>query len=370
VGPAPPPGPPGRRSRLSTQSVDALIIGAGQAGLSTAYWLKRYGMTPGRDLVVLDADEAPGGAWAHRWASLRLSKTHRVNDLPGLAMSRADPDRPSSEVVSEYFADYEHAFDLDVRRPVRARAVTVAADDRLQVSTSGGDWSARAVVNATGTWTHPFVPHYPGQESFAGRQLHTAGFRAAAEFAGQRVLVVGAGASAVQLLAEISEVAAATIWVARREPIWRTGEFSEELGRDIIARVDAHTRAGGAPTSIVSNTGLFLSPLVQGAYDRGVFQWHPMFARISAGGVQWADGTSALVDVILWATGFRPALDHLAPLHLRTPEGGIRVVAGQAMDLPQLFLAGYGPGASTIGANRGGRVIARQVVDLLQAPTR
>ena len=91
-----------------------------------------------------------------------------------------------------------------MHRPVRVRAVRRTDDDRFRVETDAGDWTARAVVNATGTWTRPFVPRYPGQELFRGRQLHTVDYRSAEEFAGQHVVVVGGGASATQLLGEIS----------------------------------------------------------------------------------------------------------------------------------------------------------------------
>ena len=74
-----------------------------------------------------------------------------------------------------------------------------------------------------------------------------------------------------------------------------------------------------------------------------------------------ADGTFIAADAILWATGFRPALRHLAPLGLRTPDGGIRAARSRALDEPRLFLVGYGPSASTVGANRAGRAVARAI---------
>jgi hypothetical protein len=73
------------------------------------------------------------------------------------------------------------------------------------------------------------------------------------------------------------------------------------------------------------------------------------------------DGTFVAADVILWATGFRAAIDHLAPLRLRTPEGGIRVAGGRSIDEPRLFLIGYGPSQSTVGANRAGRDAVRAI---------
>ena len=74
------------------------------------------------------------------------------------------------------------------------------------------------------------------------------------------------------------------------------------------------------------------------------------------------DGSFIAADVILWATGFRPALDHLAPLGLRTRAGGFRVAGTRSIDEPRLFLIGYGPSQSTMGANRAGRAAVQQIV--------
>ncbi|MDT7706582.1 MAG: hypothetical protein QOG20_2189, partial [Pseudonocardiales bacterium] len=216
---------------------DVVVIGAGQAGLSAAYGLRRAGFEPGSGLVVLDGEDGPGGAWRHRWPTLRVDTTHRIHGLPGLPFDPDDPTRPAAEVVPAYFADYERTFDLGVLRPVHVSAVRDAAPDLL-VETDRGTWRARALINATGTWTRPFRPVYPGQETFRGRQLHPAQYRGADEFAGQRVVVVGGGTSAVQLLLEIAPVAAATTWVTRRPPVFRDGPFDAEAGRAAVARVD------------------------------------------------------------------------------------------------------------------------------------
>ncbi|MEY2849684.1 MAG: hypothetical protein RI885_2351, partial [Actinomycetota bacterium] len=89
------------------------------------------------------------------------------------------------------------------------------------------------------------------------------------------------------------------------------------------------------------------------------------FARIESDGVRWADGNSQRADAIIWSTGFRPELRHLAPLKLREKEGGIQVGNSAAWKDPRIFFAGYGPQSSTIGANRAGRTIARQVLATL-----
>jgi cation diffusion facilitator CzcD-associated flavoprotein CzcO len=91
-----------------------------------------------------------------------------------------------------------------------------------------------------------------------------------------------------------------------------------------------------------------------------------MFDRITPDGVAWDDGRHVDADVILWATGFRPAIDHLAPLRLRGPGGGIRMEGTHAAADPRVHLVGYGPSASTIGANRAGRAAVRDIRRLLE----
>lgn len=344
--------------------VEVVIVGAGQAGLSSAHHLRRAGFEPERGFVVLDADDGAGGAWRHRWPSLRIGGVHGIHDLPGLALAEKDGARPASEVLPEYFARYEREFELPVRRPVKVRAVRPGPGDRLLVESGADTWAARAVINATGTWTKPFVPRYPGQETFNGRQLHVADFHDAAEFRGRRVAVVGGGISAVELLTEIAEVAETT-WVTRRPPVFSDVEFTPDIGRRAVAEVERRVRAGLPPGSVVSVTGLPPTPAILRARERGVLDRHPMFERVTPNGLRWADGRELPVDVILWATGFRAALDHLAPLGLREPGGGIRMDGTRVVAEPRLHLVGYGPSASTIGANRAGRSAAGEVRRLL-----
>jgi hypothetical protein len=121
----------------------------------------------------------------------------------------------------------------------------------------------------------------------------------------------------------------------------------------------------------VSVTGLLTStPYIRDALDRGVLERLPMFDRITPDGVAWDEALdmrarSVPADVILWATGFRAAMGHLAPLHLRGAGGGIRLDGTAVAGEPGLHLVGYGPSASTIGANRAGQAAARALRRLL-----
>ncbi|MEU0388661.1 NAD(P)-binding domain-containing protein [Streptomyces chartreusis] len=362
----------------NTREVEVVVIGAGQAGLAGAYHLRRAGFEPDRDFVVLDHSPGPGGAWQFRWPSLTYGKVHGMHALPGMELTDADPARPSAEVISDYFDRYERTFDLRVRRPVDVRAVREGHEGRLLVETSQGVWSTRALINATGTWDRPFWPRYPGQEAFRGRQLHTAQYAGPEEFAGQRVVVVGGGASGTQHLLEIAPYAAATTWVTRRPPVFRAGPFDENAGRAAVALVEERVRQGLPPRSVVSVTGLPLNDAVRQGIEDGVLDRQPMFDRVTPTGVDWRWGSPLLersrelgggrhvdADVILWATGFRAAIDHLAPLRLREPGGGIRLEGTRAAADPRIHLVGYGPSASTIGANRAGRAAVRDIRRLL-----
>jgi cation diffusion facilitator CzcD-associated flavoprotein CzcO len=336
--------------------LESVVVGAGQAGLSASYHLARRGV----DHLVLDADDAPGGAWQHRWDSLTMHDVHGVAALPDASAPEAGPAERANVAVPAYFAAYEREHGLPVLRPVQVDRVRDAPGELLVVEAGERSWTTRTLVNATGTWTRPFVPHYPGVETFAGPQWHTADYPGADAFRGLRTVVVGGGASAVQLLGEIALVTD-TVWVTRRPPVWRTDDFTPDVGRAAVARVEERVRRGLPPASVVSVTGLVLREQERAAEARGAYARRPVFARVEPDGVRWADGSFEPAGAIVWATGFRPAVTHLAPLHLRSELGGITLDGTTAVADPRVQLVGYGPSASTIGANRAGRVAARGV---------
>ncbi|MGP4099843.1 ArsO family NAD(P)H-dependent flavin-containing monooxygenase [Nonomuraea sp. KM90] len=334
------------------RAVDVLVIGGGQAGLAAGYHLRRARA----DFAILDAQDEPGGAWRHAWPSLRLFSPAQYSSLPGRMMPvPPGGGYPGAADTVAYLADYEQRYQLPIVRPATARAVR-RGEERLLVDTDAGTWQARHVISATGTWSRPYVPHYPGLADFRGQQLHTVNYRGPEPFHGRRVVVVGGANSAAQILAEVSTVADTT-WVTLRPPRLLPDEID---GRALFAL--ARTAGGvGSLGDIVA------VPSVREARDRGVLKAQPMFDHITTTGVTWADGTSLDCDAIIWCTGFRPALGHLAPLRLRGPGGLIPVEGTRAAGEPRLHLLGYGdwtgPASATlIGASRTARNAVTEIL--------
>ncbi|MFW7415077.1 FAD-dependent oxidoreductase [Demequina sp. SO4-18] len=354
---------------MTATSSDVVVIGAGQAGLSVAYHLQRRGLeTPGA-VTIVDRGPVTGGAWQHRWEALRLGDAHRVHDLPGMdqagiSFATAPGDVPARDVVADYYRRYESHFGITVHRPVDVERVTRQSDGRLRVSGAGLDAPlvAPVVVAAVGTWGSPREPAVPGTDLFRGTQITTAEYRSAQDFAGLRVAVVGGGTSAIGFVRELADAGAETFWFTRRPVrfLEASATLGEDLGRESVRLQDDAAREGRELPSIVSTTGIPLAPRIRRLRERGLLERRPMFVRAVSDGVVEQDGRTLPVDAIIWAIGFRAELSPFAPLGVDA-RAGVEVEQGHAVRVPGLFLAGYGPQASTVSANRGARRIARDV---------
>lgn len=348
------------------REVRLVVIGGGQAGLATGFYLRRSGLVPGKDFVILDAADQPGGAWARMWPTLRTFSPTQYSSLPGWMMPpwTGDSGYPLAHHVADYLTRYEQRYELAVRRSASVQSVTRGDGGLLEVRSEGGDWLAEHVVSATGTWSRPFVPTYPGR--FAGRQFHTADYRQASDFAGERVLIVGGGNSAAQILAEVSEVAETT-WVTLRPPRFLPDNVDGRALFEIATARHRTRQAGERDSGGVGGLGdIVMVQSVRGARDRDVLHAREPFARLTDNGVRWHDGSESSFDAIIWCTGFRPALGHLTGLGLRGPDGLIPTDGTEAIKEPRLHLIGYGdwtgPASATlIGAGRTARELVTRI---------
>lgn len=295
---------------------DTLVIGAGQAGLATGYQLQRAGQC----FAILEASDEPGGSWPHYYDSLRLFSPARFSALPGMAFP-GDPERyPARDEVIAYLRGYAARFQLPVITGARVQSVERDSDG-FQVRTADGrGFRAASLIAATGAFHRPHLPRLPGQEQFGGTIRHSFTYRQPEPFAGQRVVVVGGGNSAVQIAVELARTARVSL--ATREPVRFVSQ--RPYGRDVhfwwsLLRVDtsplespqawlfARLAAGQGPR--VLDAGVYRQAIAAGEPDV-----RPMFSAFTVGGVVWADGEEEPVDSVIFATGYRPNLDYLAPL--------------------------------------------------------
>lgn len=323
-------------------SVDTIVVGAGQAGLAAGYQLQRTGVP----FVILEASDEAGGSWPHYYDSLRLFSPARFSSLPGMAFP-GDPERyPARDEVIAYLRGYAARFQFPIVTGARVETIS-RSSDLFHVRTAGGrSFLAQNVIAATGAFHRPFTPQLPGQEQFAGQALHSFAYRTPGPFADRRVVVVGGGNSAVQIAAELARVARVSL--AARERVrfvtqrpygrdvhwwWSLLRFDTSPLESPQARLFAKLAAGKGPR--VLDAGVYRQALAAGKPDV-----RDMFGSFTETGVVWADGQEEAIDTVIFATGYRPSLDYLAPLGALDDQGQPRHRHGVSTTVPGLGFVG------------------------------
>jgi putative flavoprotein involved in K+ transport len=288
---------------------DVIVIGGGQSGLAAARTLRTAGLAS----MIVEAGPEPTGSWPRYYDNLRLFSPASYSGMPG-APFHGDPDRyPTRDEVADYLKDYAASLDVDIRTHTRVTRVATTRRGFLISTEAGDEMYAAAVVAATGSFGNPHMPVLRGHDTFTGDLLHVANYRNPTPYAGRRVVVVGAGDSAVQVASELTEVAHVTL--ATRHPIaflpqqlhgrdlhyWLDRTGFDHLPPEWLARI--------IPTTLVTDTGGYRHML-----DTGQLDHRPMFTAFEDNRVVWADGAREEVDTVVFATGYRPHLEYLQPL--------------------------------------------------------
>lgn len=311
---------------------DTLIIGAGQAGLSVAYFLKRHTS----NFLLLDDQKQPGGAWLHTWDSLKLFSPENYSSLSGWQLPKTSEEYPSKVNFISYLERYEKRYNFPIQRNTLVHSVH-RENEYFKIISSQGTYYSKTLVSATGTAKTPYIPTYPNQELFSGQQLHSVHYRSPQQFTGQKVLIVGGGNSGAQVLADVSTTAH-TQWVTLEEPVFLPDHID---GRYLFeAANDTYYGTNHIPNKH-SLSNIVMVSSVKEAKTRGVLNAKRPFQNFYENGVEWKNGASEHFDSVIWCTGFSPNLRHLDPLEI-TIDGKISTRGTQALALPSLWLVGYG----------------------------
>lgn len=280
--------------------LDAVVIGAGTAGLATAFWLQRRGL----NFTMLEAGYTASGAWPSYYDSLTLFTPARHSALPGLPFG-GDPDHyPTRAETIAYLQTYAAHFGFPVAREARVVQVRPHGGGFNVEAEDGRVWRARAVVCASGTFRQPNWPDLPGADVFGGQTLHSSEYRRPAPFAGQRVIVVGAGNSAAQIAAELGQEARVTL--ASRRPLHLFPQ--RPLGQDLtdwLAWSGVEQLPLGVFGRVPDAQPVIAVPDLRAALDSGNPDLRSLFTALTPTGVRWPDGQQEAVDSVIYATGYR-----------------------------------------------------------------
>ena len=174
------------------RDIETVVIGGGQAGLSTGYHLAKRG----REFVILDSYERVGDNWRCHWDSLRLYAPALATALPGMKFPAPRTSYPTKDEMADFLEAYRAKFELPVRGGVRVSAVRRDGDGYLVTCTDGSSYRCHNVVVATGTFGRaPSVPAFAGELDPAIRQLHSSDYKRPSQLRSGGVLVVGASHS-------------------------------------------------------------------------------------------------------------------------------------------------------------------------------
>lgn len=352
--------------------MDVVVVGSGPAGLAAAGEVKRRGL----GVVVLERGDAIAARWRSRYLGLRLNTFRAYSHLPGSPLPRDAGRYAPLEGFVGYLEDYARRRELDVRCGVDAQRVERGEAGGWRVSSSDGGWDSRNVVVATGWDAKPWLPEWAVDAPFQGGLLHAAELRDPRAFVEQRVLVVGAGNSGIDV-AGLLVRAGAEVTVSMRTPpnvfprdwlgvplgpMVLTAEHFPARSADLVGRfiqwhVYGNLSRHGVPRAPAGFMTRFRRAGVNPAVDDGfitALKAHRArvvgeVERLVPQGALLVGGGVLAVDSVICATGYRRGLEPLVGhLDVLDERGVPRFADGAPGDprAPGLYFAGFRVGLS------------------------
>lgn len=348
-----------------------VIVGAGQAGLATAYHLTRAG----HDCVVIDRNRRVGDQWRRRYDSLLLNTPARCSALPGLPFPAPGRTYPTSSQLADYHEEYVRTFGIAFEGGVSVAAIEQAGSG-WRVSTDRGTYEADNVVVATGGETHPRVPEVSDLIDPGIRQLHASDYHRPDDLLPGPVLVVGLGQSGADIALELARAGheVHTSGAVRQEvPI----DITSVIGRLVFRviwfawnHVLTERTPPGRRLKAGIRSGRVTAPLIRVKRRHldaaGVQRHDARTTGVEDGKPSLADDTVLDVANVVWCTGYRQDFSSIDPSPL-AEDGWPRDRGGIVPDLPGLYFMGllFQRGFYSMlvgGAGRDARHVARHIL--------
>ncbi len=315
--------------------LDAIVIGAGQAGLAVGHHLARRRASH----LLLDGAPRIGHSWSSRWDSLRLFSPAQYDSLPGMPFPAPVDTHPSKDEVADYLAAYARHFDLPVRLNSPVLRLHRDTEGQFAVTIPSDTLRARSVVVATGPFQTPRIPTLAADLPPEVAHLHSADYRNPGQLpGGARVLVVGAANSGLQIAAELAGRCAVTVAAGSRPP-----ELPQRVaGQDLFFWLSKARFFTVPVTSRIARRLRRRGDIVIGTRSRDLRRrgvaFRPRLTGFAGRTATFADGSSADVDAVVWATGYRSDYPWL---HIpgTVVDGEVRHEGG-VTDIPGLYFVG------------------------------
>lgn len=319
-----------------------VVIGAGQAGLSVGYHLKRKGI----DHVILDGASRVGDVWRNRWDSLRLFTPAKFDSLDGYRFPAHRDSFPTKNQMADYLESYAERFRLPVR--LNSRVVGLSkANGRFRIETMGAVYEADQVVVAAASYQKPRLPAFAKEVGTQVRQMHSHEYRNPAQLPDGPVLLVGAGNSGAEIAMDL--VKTHNVYLSGREVGHVPFDIASLLGRKLLVRLvvrvlfhrilTMRTPMGRKFRDRMHGHGMPLIRTRPGQLQRAGVRRIGKIIAMWDGKAVADDGTEVSFASVIWCTGFHPGFDWIE-LPVLDAHGNPRHRFGKATDVDGLFFAG------------------------------
>lgn len=310
-------------------SATVIIVGAGPAGLATAYHLKRRGI----DALILERGPTPGASFARMRRSMSLVSPRFFSELPGLAFPPG-VELPSMPEFHDYLVRYAARFDVRVDTEVKMAQKTAAG---FELELANERIAAKFLVAATGVFSTPHVPADLHPERLTIPWMHAADYHAPGALEGKEVLIVGGGLSAQEIALDLAR----PVTIACSRPIaWIPNPV---LGLDVhwLAWLPEMLPVRWAPWLVPHIHEPASGPEWRAAVRAGAIRTRPRVVALEGDAAHFADGSSARYGAVILATGFRPTLGWLDGLASATGQRVDGAPDGESAAHPGLFFVGF-----------------------------